>query len=505
MDLRLIFSISLVLLLGCKKDCLEKGKCELSTYQSAYLEEQVVPPTDGNIYYIDAEDGKKNNDGTSETKAFKSADQLEDLILEPGDQILFKRGQIHYGKLEIKESGTANAPIIISAYGTGELPVFKSEDGSYDKSDMNTIFLNRADYVHILNLNLQGGNTAVMLSNSDFFKIAGCRIGERSNSGLRATAEYTEGDGSDFGEMHHCLVYSGLSGNLGDLQSTDGIQLMDGASNWHVHHNEFKAWAHSAVTIKQIYSLEENNNNLIEHNYIECKDIDYMRALDMTGGDHLVEGNVFSRNIVRNQTVTSHVHGNNNTVAYNLFLGVQQSSASSQPWAFDFHVFNNQVGGEERKSLVCYNNYLYNNLVYNYNGGTGVRIIKSMDGSDHYVHDCYVINNMFINTAQVVEMDDEPTNIVFENNLAFNSGSTPSFLYQSSTYDLSGFEGLNGSNGFVIQNNLAADPLFVNSATEDFTLHSGSPAIDAGKNVGLTTDYAGKLISANPDIGAFEF
>ena len=48
-----------------------------------------------------------------------------------------------------------------------------------------------------------------------------------------------------------------------------------------------------------------------------------------------------------------------------------------------------------------------------------------------------------------------------------------------------------------------ADPLF-RSATA-FRLKAGSPAINAGTDVGLTTDFLGKPIRGLPDIGAYEF
>jgi hypothetical protein len=39
----------------------------------------------------------------------------------------------------------------------------------------------------------------------------------------------------------------------------------------------------------------------------------------------------------------------------------------------------------------------------------------------------------------------------------------------------------------------------------DYHLQSGSPAINAGVDVGLTTDYQGRSIVGLPDIGAYEF
>lgn len=491
-------------IISCKKDCLKKGKCELSTYESNYLIEASAPSTSGQKYYVDANKGKKNNSGKSESDAFKEIDQINELNLQPGDQVLFKRGQIHYGILRIEKSGSAQENIYFSEYGSGHLPVLKSSDGS-GSSDESTVYLTLANYITFQNLNIQGGLFAMSISNSDFVTINGCRIGERSNAGILATGEYSEGDGSDFGVLKNSLIYSGLSGNLGDGQSTDGINLNDGASNWHIHHNEFKAWAHSAVSIKQIRNLKQNNNNLVEDNLFECKDIDYMRALDISGGDHLCENNVFQRNIVRNQSVTSHVHGNSNTVANNLMLGLTVSSATEQPWAFDFYCIINKSGNPGRKDLVCYDNKIVNNLVYNYASGQGVRALKSKSEATYEVHDNLVANNIFYNVKTAFQTDAEVSTTTFTNNIIFNPSSSENFIYDYANYNLTDFEALTGNGGNVFSNNLISDPLFNNSAAEDFSLQTGSPAINAGIDVGLMTDYLLNPINGTPDIGPFEF
>jgi len=56
-------------------------------------------------------------------------------------------------------------------------------------------------------------------------------------------------------------------------------------------------------------------------------------------------------------------------------------------------------------------------------------------------------------------------------------------------------------------NNVTSDPLFTNSGARDFHLQSGSPAIDAGINTGLTMDIDGnpRPIGAGFDLGAYEF
>jgi len=50
-----------------------------------------------------------------------------------------------------------------------------------------------------------------------------------------------------------------------------------------------------------------------------------------------------------------------------------------------------------------------------------------------------------------------------------------------------------------------SNPLFINTAISNFQLQSTSPAIDAGTDVSLTSDYAGNPIYGAPDIGAYEY
>jgi hypothetical protein len=50
-----------------------------------------------------------------------------------------------------------------------------------------------------------------------------------------------------------------------------------------------------------------------------------------------------------------------------------------------------------------------------------------------------------------------------------------------------------------------ADPLFVSSATSNFRLNAGSPAIQAGSFIANGNDFAGNPMANPPSIGAFEF
>ena len=496
-----IVFILLSVQVSCKKDCLEKEKCTPSKFSSTYLIEQSAPISNGTVYYIDSEDGKKSNDGKSMDNAFKQIKQLENIEFKAGDQILFKRGQYHFGDLKIEQSGTETDRIYIADYGTGDLPLIKSED----KKDGKTIYLFNANYITIQNLNIQGGLLSILLDGADHAIIQGCRFGEESESGMRATGRYSETTGSNYGIVRHCLIYSGLEGEFGDLQGTDGIQLMDGASNWHIYKNEFKAWAHSAMNIKPIYTALNSSNNLIEANFFDCSDIDYMRALDITGPENRASKNLFQKNIIKNQTVTSHLHGNDNTVAYNLFIGLKTTSASSQPWAIDFHVFTGNSGGVDRNDYVCFDNKVYNNVFYGYQDGVGIRALNSKNGTTNFVHDNEIINNIFYNVGNALEIDEEPTGLIITHNLFYSESLSTVFIFKNLTYNLTDFTSLSGTDEFLIENNLELDPLCVNPSSGDFALKNGSPAIDAGLDVGISSDFNSKMIVGHPDIGAFEY
>lgn len=78
-------------------------------------------------YYI-AANGNDHNNGTSSKTPFKTIAKLNTIALRPGDNILFKRGDTFRGQLNIKQSGTASQPIIITSYGNGALPVISGSE-----------------------------------------------------------------------------------------------------------------------------------------------------------------------------------------------------------------------------------------------------------------------------------------------------------------------------------------------------------------------------------------
>ncbi len=83
----------------------------------------------GTNYYVSSSEGDNSNDGLSPETALKTVHHVNYLLdkvvnLQPGDSVLFKRGDYFYGNLLhlFKVKGTQEQPIVFSAYGEGENP-----------------------------------------------------------------------------------------------------------------------------------------------------------------------------------------------------------------------------------------------------------------------------------------------------------------------------------------------------------------------------------------------
>ncbi|WP_219825775.1 hypothetical protein [Nonomuraea typhae] len=79
------------------------------------------------VYYVDDVNGDDANNGTSAATAWRSLAKASSATLVPGAKLLLKRGGQFPDRLTVAESGTAAAPIVIDAYGTGARPVVKDD------------------------------------------------------------------------------------------------------------------------------------------------------------------------------------------------------------------------------------------------------------------------------------------------------------------------------------------------------------------------------------------
>ena len=84
-------------------------------------EEYSLKALGGKSYYVSSSAGNDSNDGLSEQTPIKTLRQASKITLEPGDRLLFRRGDVwERESLFPKGSGTADIPIELGAYGSGE-------------------------------------------------------------------------------------------------------------------------------------------------------------------------------------------------------------------------------------------------------------------------------------------------------------------------------------------------------------------------------------------------
>jgi parallel beta-helix repeat protein len=74
-------------------------------------------------YYVDSLNGNDSNSGTSSSSPWRTLAKISSSKFAPGDVILLRKGSQWREQLNFPSSGSENSPIVIDAYGQGELPV----------------------------------------------------------------------------------------------------------------------------------------------------------------------------------------------------------------------------------------------------------------------------------------------------------------------------------------------------------------------------------------------
>lgn len=109
-----------------------------------------IPP--GHHIFVDCSAPADGNG--SAKKPLRDISRLNSRNLNPGIQVLFKRGTVCHGSLEITSSGKANHPIMLGAYGEGAQPVIQ---GGTSENDPAAITLKDTSFVTLQDLEVTGG------------------------------------------------------------------------------------------------------------------------------------------------------------------------------------------------------------------------------------------------------------------------------------------------------------------------------------------------------------
>lgn len=100
-----------------------------------------------NAYYISSSEGNDSNRGTI-SQPFQSLAKISSVLLIPGDQVLFKKGDRFLGHFVVNGSGSESQPIIISSYSEGSQPIISGQVGPTGGGDYEeAIFVHNHDNI----------------------------------------------------------------------------------------------------------------------------------------------------------------------------------------------------------------------------------------------------------------------------------------------------------------------------------------------------------------------
>lgn len=186
---------------------------------------------------------------------------------------------------------------------------------------------------------------------------------------------------------------------------------------------------------------------------------------------------------------------------------VQKGDDQINDYGSGYFAYNiiTELSGEAFYSTSHRNDEYYNNTIYRSRKTATQLVFFTKDGDSPNGSTGGIVKNNILYgdaTTRLVWVDSNSVTGFVSNNNNYYSTSPGTYF------------GVVGSNNYTTWENWRAtydsdsinsNPLFVNP-TSDFSLQHTSPAINAGTNVGLTTDFEGNPKSGpNFDIGAYEF
>ena len=99
-------------------------------------------------YYLDATNGLDSNNGTTLESPWKTLSKISLSVLNPGDEVFFKKGERFDGHFVVNGSGTLSQPILISSYGAGNKPIITGEVGANGGGDyQEAIYVLNNDHI----------------------------------------------------------------------------------------------------------------------------------------------------------------------------------------------------------------------------------------------------------------------------------------------------------------------------------------------------------------------
>jgi hypothetical protein len=417
----------------------------------------------GTTYYVDCHAGKDSNDGKAQSRAWKTMGKVNEAHLGPGDQLRFKRDCSWRGPLDARWNGTAAQPILISSFGTGELPKIQNAHSS------NVRVTGSYQIIENLHVTLSSppspdpnckNQPVGWRAGFSFQNGASHNIVQDSKATNLAIGIFFSGDTHHNKALHNTITDNDVVWELMPTHSLGAMGVLLQGDHQEVGYNYF---ADNATICTYTGTVESNSielfaatNSNIHHN-ISYHD----RVFSELGS-------------------SSAVHSANNTYAYNVFA----TSISNSDYGARFIV----TRGANHQFGPVLGTTVYNNTVYLTGAGSKGVVCENCSRNVLTVEN----NILWVNREPV--WSDGP--FVETNNIYWSGRETMLMSFSATA---------------LSQGSLTKNPHFVDADNYNFNLQANSPAINQGTIISLNANYdvdlwrAGSPLDGIPDIGAYEY
>lgn len=509
----------------------------------------------GTVYYVDADNGDDTNSGTSQSTAWQSLEKVNSITLQPGDAVLLKKGCIWTNTFFYpKGAGTSSAPITISSYGSGDMPMIKSmyDDELDDLPEMDAaLFLKNTSYVIIDGLHITNGTPGtgtqyvvrVALNNnytSYGIEIKNCYIygsntknwSTASKSGLSGITVSSDTYNGYIGSLlveNNTIVNCkslgiSINGSVSGSNKDGSINSKSG-KNVVVRGNYLQNIGKDGILVNNCYApLVEYNTCDKAHSYAQASAhvaiwpfashsalLQYNEAFNT---QTIYDGQGFDCDYQCYNTIFQYNYSHNNEGGFMLICCEPTDWNNSYAWNVgsivrynisqnDYHYVFSLIGAIDDTQI--YNNTIYSKWALSTSNAyifyTWTRGASKLTGRS-YANNTLIANNIFYTNSHRGDGLANTTNTTFANNISYGR-----YAYSA---PLNGSEIVNSYGNIFAQ-----DPMFINaggagvgrSSCDAYMLYDCSPAIGAGivieGNGGY--DFYGNTVSAQdaPNIGAY--
>ncbi|MDQ0091316.1 hypothetical protein J2T12_004753 [Paenibacillus anaericanus] len=501
-----------------------------------------VPPGGGGTgglgdYFVDSVGGSDSNDGRTQATAWKTFSNINNTTFAAGDRILLKMGGIWNEQLFPKGSGTSEAPVTISSYGSGNKPIINGGGMAgaavYLRNSSNWVIKN----LEVTNSAAERGNIyreGIMVENANGGTLSGIQIIDNYIHDVSSSFRYPTVSGAEGGPH----AFGGISVYVGGTMATDKFDdvLIQGNVVERIGRTGIVVW-------DQRFNGTDyaSTNVIIRENYVKQADSDGILTFGVDGAliEHNVAeggGNYSEPGEFNGSAAIWPTRGKNNVVQFNESFNTNKPEGDGQGFNLDidstdsivqYNYSHDNKGGfmlfvdasltpdvlnGSSNSVVRYN-ISQNDLTHTFNFAGGVT-----PGTQIYNNTIYIGTGQ--NTKIIDHEWDEAGNInapySFKNNLVYNLGQGGYNLPGvNGVFDHNLLYGNHPLNEPVDLNKITANPLLVAqgvgatglNTVDGYKLREGSPALGAGvvidNNGGL--DYWGNPVSSSeaPNIGAY--